>query len=184
MRVGLDLIEIARIRRALERYPDFRDRCFTRAEQEYCDAKANPAQHYAGRFAAKEAVGKELGVGVDRRERREVVLRARLPEHRRLDLGGVLEPGDEGARVEARALGRLPPAVLVQAVEIGAAEQHGVRPLADELDPVEVLDDRVHRQREHALPAKRRGRRARRRLQLLVVELDPVGADLVGERAS
>jgi holo-[acyl-carrier protein] synthase len=64
MRIGVDLIEIERVRRALERYPGFRDRCFTRAEQEYCDGRANPAQHYAARFAAKEAVGKALGSGV------------------------------------------------------------------------------------------------------------------------
>ena len=65
MRLGLDLIEIERVRRALERHGEsFRDRCFTAAEQEYCEGKANPAQHYAGRFAAKEAVGKALGTGV------------------------------------------------------------------------------------------------------------------------
>jgi holo-[acyl-carrier protein] synthase len=63
LRVGVDLIEIERIRRALER-PGFKDRCFTEAEQAYCDAKPNPPQHYAGRFAAKEAVGKALGCGV------------------------------------------------------------------------------------------------------------------------
>jgi holo-[acyl-carrier protein] synthase len=62
--VGLDLIEIARIRRALERYPRFRDRCFTEAERTYCDARPNPAESYAGRFAGKEAVGKALGIGV------------------------------------------------------------------------------------------------------------------------
>jgi holo-[acyl-carrier protein] synthase len=65
VRVGVDLIEIERIRRALERHGNsFRERCFTAAERAYCDAKANPAQHYAGRFAAKEAVGKALGSGV------------------------------------------------------------------------------------------------------------------------
>ena len=65
MRVGVDLIEIGRVRRALERHGDgFRERCFTRAEREYCEGKPNPAQHYAGRFAAKEAVGKALGTGV------------------------------------------------------------------------------------------------------------------------
>ena len=64
-RVGIDLIEIERVRRALERHGDgFRARCFTEAEREYCESKANPAQHYAGRFAAKEAVGKALGSGV------------------------------------------------------------------------------------------------------------------------
>jgi holo-[acyl-carrier protein] synthase len=64
MRVGIDLIEIARIARALDRYPGFRERCFTDAERAYCDSKANPPQHYAARFAGKEAVGKALGSGV------------------------------------------------------------------------------------------------------------------------
>jgi holo-[acyl-carrier protein] synthase len=64
--VGVDLIEIDRIRRALERYPGFRERCFTEAERAYCDSRPNPAQHYAARFAGKEAVGKALGFGVAR----------------------------------------------------------------------------------------------------------------------
>ena len=66
MRVGVDLIEIPRIARALERYPGFRERCFTDAERAYCDSKPNPPQHYAARFAGKEAVGKALGFGVAR----------------------------------------------------------------------------------------------------------------------
>jgi holo-[acyl-carrier protein] synthase len=66
LKVGIDLIEIARIRRTLERYPRFRERCFTAAERAYCDSRANPAESYAGRFAAKEAVGKALGFGVAR----------------------------------------------------------------------------------------------------------------------
>ena len=64
MRVGVDLIEIARIRAALERFPQFRERCFTPAEREYCDSRRDPAESYAGRFAGKEAVGKALGIGV------------------------------------------------------------------------------------------------------------------------
>ena len=63
MRVGVDLIEIERIRRALDR-PGFRERCFTETERTYCDSRRNPAQSYAGRFAGKEAVGKALGCGV------------------------------------------------------------------------------------------------------------------------
>ncbi len=66
MTVGTDLIEIARIRRALERYPGFRERCFTAAERAYCDSRPNPAQHYAARFAGKEAIGKAIGFGVAR----------------------------------------------------------------------------------------------------------------------
>ena len=66
VRVGTDLIEIARVRRSLDRYERFRDRCFTEAEQAYCDSRPNPAQSYAGRFAGKEAVGKALGFGIAR----------------------------------------------------------------------------------------------------------------------
>ncbi len=65
-RIGVDLIEIERVRRALDRYPSFRERCFTEAERAYCDSRPNPAQHYAARFAAKEAIGKALGFGVAR----------------------------------------------------------------------------------------------------------------------
>lgn len=64
--VGTDLIEIARVRRSLDRYARFRDRCFTPAEQAYCESRRNPAESYAGRFAGKEAVGKALGFGVAR----------------------------------------------------------------------------------------------------------------------
>src|SRR3954453_450634 len=65
MRVGVDLIEIERIRRALDRHGgSFKARCFTAEEIAYCDSKPNPPQHYAGRFGAKEGVGKAPGSGV------------------------------------------------------------------------------------------------------------------------
>ena len=54
-------VEIARVEAALERYAGFRKRVFTEAEIAYCDSRAHPAQHYAARFAGKEAVGKALG---------------------------------------------------------------------------------------------------------------------------
>jgi holo-[acyl-carrier protein] synthase len=63
VRIGTDLIEIERIRLALER-PGFRDRCFTPDEQAYCESRRNPAESYAARFCGKEAVGKALGCGV------------------------------------------------------------------------------------------------------------------------
>jgi len=63
VRIGTDLIEIERVVRALER-PGFRDRCFTKAEQAYCETRRNPAESYAARFCGKEAVGKALGCGV------------------------------------------------------------------------------------------------------------------------
>jgi holo-[acyl-carrier protein] synthase len=63
VRIGTDLIEIERIRLALER-AGFRDRCFTPDEQAYCESRRNPAESYAARFCGKEAVGKALGCGV------------------------------------------------------------------------------------------------------------------------
>jgi holo-[acyl-carrier protein] synthase len=66
VKVGLDVIEIGRVSGALERYAAFRERCFTEAERAYCESRPNPAQHYAARFAGKEAVGKALGFGVAR----------------------------------------------------------------------------------------------------------------------
>ena len=63
MKIGVDLIEIPRIARALSR-DGFRERCFTEAERAYCESRPHPAQHYAARFAGKEAIGKALGCGV------------------------------------------------------------------------------------------------------------------------
>lgn len=59
----MDIIEIERVRRALE-HAGFRERCFTAAERDYCDSRRDPAESYAARFAGKEAVGKALGCGV------------------------------------------------------------------------------------------------------------------------
>lgn len=62
--LGLDLVEVPRIRALLERHGDrFRERTFTEEECAYCDGNADPAIHFAARFAAKEAVAKALGTG-------------------------------------------------------------------------------------------------------------------------
>ncbi|HHX41339.1 MAG TPA: holo-ACP synthase, partial [Armatimonadetes bacterium] len=62
--LGTDIIEIARIEAAMNRSPAFSKRLFTEAEASYCNARGRPAQHFAGRFAAKEAVIKALGRAV------------------------------------------------------------------------------------------------------------------------
>jgi len=59
--LGVDICEIARMERALGRHPTMRARVFTPEEIAYCDGKARPAESYAGRFAAREAVIKALG---------------------------------------------------------------------------------------------------------------------------
>lgn len=62
---GVDVTEIARIEDALARFGDrFVARTFCVEEIAYCGAMANPAPHYAARFAAKEAVAKAFGVGI------------------------------------------------------------------------------------------------------------------------
>jgi holo-[acyl-carrier protein] synthase len=60
--VGIDLLEIDRLERALERHPRLAERVFTAGEREYAAARARPARHLAARFAAKEAVTKALGL--------------------------------------------------------------------------------------------------------------------------
>lgn len=71
--VGIDVMEIDRFAEALARRPRLAERCFTAGEAAYCAAKPFPPQHFAARFAAKEAVGKALGRGMTRWREVEVV---------------------------------------------------------------------------------------------------------------
>lgn len=61
--LGVDIVEIERMRTILARTPSFARKVFSEEERAYCDAKATPEIHYATRFAAKEAVLKALGTG-------------------------------------------------------------------------------------------------------------------------
>ncbi len=62
--IGIDLVEVTRMRDLLEKHGErFKRKTFTEAERAYCDACADPAMHYAARFAAKEAAAKALGTG-------------------------------------------------------------------------------------------------------------------------
>jgi holo-[acyl-carrier protein] synthase len=62
--IGIDIIEVARVSEVLARTPRFVERVFTAAERAYCDSRgAVAAQHYAARFAAKEAALKALKTG-------------------------------------------------------------------------------------------------------------------------
>jgi holo-[acyl-carrier protein] synthase len=64
MGIGNDIIEVARIRHAIDRYQSrFLDRIFTKKEQDYCLKHKEAAYRFAGRFAAKEAIVKALGIG-------------------------------------------------------------------------------------------------------------------------
>ena len=64
--VGVDIVEVSRIRKSFETYGKlFSEKIFTRQEIAYCSEKPNPYQHYAARFAAKEAFSKATGNGWD-----------------------------------------------------------------------------------------------------------------------
>lgn len=80
--VGIDLIEVDRIERALDRYPNIAQRLFSDAELEYCRRHGRPARHLAARFAAKEATVKALGL--DHLAPREIEVMAGRPPTLRL----------------------------------------------------------------------------------------------------
>lgn len=61
---GVDLVEVARLRKACERHDAFQEDVFTEAERTYCEKHRNPYPHFAARFAAKEACLKAFGVGL------------------------------------------------------------------------------------------------------------------------
>ena len=64
---GIDIAEVHRIRRTIERFGDrFLQRIYTPGEIRYCDSKANRIERYAARYAAKEAAMKALGTGWNR----------------------------------------------------------------------------------------------------------------------
>jgi len=62
---GIDIIEVERIADRVGRETGFRELVFSKNEMKYCDSKAFPFEHYAARFAAKEAFLKAIGRGLD-----------------------------------------------------------------------------------------------------------------------
>jgi holo-[acyl-carrier protein] synthase len=80
--VGIDLIDVARFERVLERRPRLAERVFTDAEREYAAGRARPGMHLAARFCAKEAVAKALGLTAWTFRDVEVVATAAAPEVR------------------------------------------------------------------------------------------------------
>jgi len=70
--IGIDLAEVDRIRRLVNKYPKFIEKFFTKEEIDYCNSKKNRLIHFAGKFAAKEAVIKSMGVGNKSLKLREI----------------------------------------------------------------------------------------------------------------
>ncbi len=89
---GIDIIEIKRVEKTISRWPNFTKRIFTANERRYCLRKPRPHIHFALRFAAKEAVAKALGTGLNglswqeieilrnKKERPKVILKGKAQE--------------------------------------------------------------------------------------------------------
>jgi holo-[acyl-carrier protein] synthase len=80
---GIDIAEVSRIAASIQRFGRrFLERVFTPEEIRYCDSKANKAERYAGRFAAKEAALKAIGTGWNRGVRWQDIEVTRVPAGR------------------------------------------------------------------------------------------------------
>ena len=98
--VGIDLLEIDRLERALARRPRLAARLFTEGERAYAARRARPAQHLAARFCAKEAVVKALGLEVFDPHEVEVVGGGDGPPEVRLSGRAAQRASELGWRVE------------------------------------------------------------------------------------
>jgi len=110
-RIGIDMLEIERMERALERRPRLVERLFTPAERAYAAARTRPGQHLAARFCAKEAAAKALSLESWSFRDVEVVSGPRAPE---LRLGGRVAE-------RARELGGEPSVSLTHTRGVAAA---------------------------------------------------------------
>jgi holo-[acyl-carrier protein] synthase len=109
--IGIDVLEVARLEKALARRPGLLSRLFTQAEREYAEAHARPAMHLAARFCAKEAVAKALALEAWAFQDVEVVATGAAPEVR---LSGA-------AAARATELGAYPRISLTHTRETAAA---------------------------------------------------------------
>jgi len=63
--IGIDVVEVSRIKSSLDEFDGrFQTKIFTEAERDYCAKQKRPELHFAGRFAAKEAIAKAFGTGI------------------------------------------------------------------------------------------------------------------------
>ena len=88
--IGTDIVECLRVAQMIERHGEiFLTRVYTSHEIEYCSARKAATQHYAGRFAAKEAVLKALGTGWTRGIHwRDIEIRNEMGGKPRIAIGG------------------------------------------------------------------------------------------------
>jgi holo-[acyl-carrier protein] synthase len=96
--IGIDTIEVSRIQRSIETYGDqFLHRIYSEGEIRYCSRKPRKYEHFAARFAAKEAYAKALGTGVRRKfVWRHVAVRNEISGRPFITLEGEMEERAKG----------------------------------------------------------------------------------------
>jgi holo-[acyl-carrier protein] synthase len=136
--VGVDMVEVARIERAMTRTPSFEARMFTEEERVYARKGARPYERFASRFAAREAALKSLGIGFNDIDLHDISVT--------VDLAGRPHIKLEGYALEvAREQGVLEIAVSLShtkdlAVASAVAVTEAARPKQDEaVDQKEVM---------------------------------------------
>ena len=67
-KIGIDILEVKRIKKAMERNNSFKEKVFSKREIEYCESKKNKYESYTARFCAKEAFVKAMNVSIDFKE--------------------------------------------------------------------------------------------------------------------
>ncbi len=116
--VGTDLVEVARVRAALGRQPGLRERLFTEEEWAYAHRHRDPMPHLAARFAAKEAVMKALGRGMDAMSFHEIGVVRDEDGRPTVELSGRAVRAADAAGVAAWEVSLTHTAELAQAVAV------------------------------------------------------------------
>jgi holo-[acyl-carrier protein] synthase len=114
--LGVDVVDVARLSSSLERFPVLEERLFSEQERTYCRSFPEPAAHFAGTLAAKEAVIKALGLG-------PLVAWARRIEVSRNEHGApsVEVQGGEAARRVEISISHDGPVAVAVALELGGS---------------------------------------------------------------
>ena len=146
--LGVDIVEIDRMREAIERRPKMKERLFSEDERAYCDSRNRPEIHYAMRFAAKEAVLKALGTGFKGMRFTDVeVMRDETGRPAPHLKGRAAEVAEERGVLEMHlSLSFTHTTAVASAVAI--TEAHRPKPPEEVLDPMADLQRRFKEARE------------------------------------
>ncbi len=121
--LGLDVVEVERVAKALDRTPGFATRIFTPNEIEYCEGGVNRAERYAARWAAKEAVIKALGAEIPSLDFHDIEVRKLPSGAPEIFLGGAAHDAAKARGIAAWLVSLSHTTTVAHAVVIGLGNQ-------------------------------------------------------------